>query len=231
MPSCCYFIMTVQINKKIISFSEIPALAEESDKLVLMVRHSYRQSLQAGSLDPGLTEEGSAYARECGALLKGLHDTCYGSSARKRTVETVQNLMIGGGLEAGEIAIYPEIYDCSLFVAPEVLEEIIADHTISGLLKSYFTTGKAPRMIDLAEYSSRLVDFLTGTVFPAKNVILATHDVVVASLLLPLNVYPFSLTDWCGYIHGALLYCKNGIWTVAYAVPNAADRRKTALFI
>ena len=87
-------------------------------------------------------------------------------------------------------------------------------------------------MVELPVYHQRLMEFLTETVFLKKNVILATHDIVAVSVLLPLNVYQFQQSDWCGYIQGAALYqSDNGVWTVSYVVPDKAKRDKQALFI
>ena len=61
--------MIVKANTNIISFNEIPKLANESQRSVLLVRHSMRESLQNGNYDPGLTTEGHNYAIECGKLL------------------------------------------------------------------------------------------------------------------------------------------------------------------
>lgn len=224
--------MILQVNKEILSFAELPELAENSQNMVILLRHSYRESLQDGSIDPGLTAEGRAYAAECGKLLKGMRDLCYGSSPRRRTVETVQHLISGGSLGEGEITLYPEIADTSLFAQPEVLEEIINNGTISDLLKKYFMTGQAEYLISLPLYNQKLVNFLTGTVFPKKNIIMCTHDVVAVSLMLPLQVYPFDLSDWCGNVQGAVLYRRaDNDWTIAYVVPDKNTRKKYSLFI
>lgn len=220
------------INKEILSFYDIPALAERSVKTVLLIRHSYRESLQNGSLDPGLTPEGWEYAKESGALLKGLKDVCFGASMRARTVQTIEALIEGGSLEKCDINIYPQISDTVLFEEEDGLGNCINNGTISRLLKDYFMTGKAETMIDLFVCHQRLLTFLTQTEFEKKNVILASHDIVAATLLLPLKVYPFSTEDWCGNVQGAALSLdSNGIWTVAYLVPDKMNRKKQALFI
>ncbi len=222
----------IHIHKEILSFSDLPEIAEGASKTVLLVRHSFRQSLQNGSHDPGLTPEGWDYAKECGAYLKGLKEVCFGSSIRKRTIETVQALIEGAGFEPSEITHYPVIYDTALFQTPEDLDITIDKGNIPVLLKQYFTTGQAERMIDLPEYHRRLLEFLTTTEFEKKNVILATHDIVTAALLLPLKVYPFHQDDWCGYVQGAALYqSADGDWTIGYIVPDKTKRKKHALFV
>ena len=73
---------------------------------------------------------------------------------------------------------------------------------------------------------------LTETDFGRKNAVLATHDILLVALLSEYNVYPFRLDDWCGYVQGAALFRdKTGVWSIAYAVPDAANRRKYALFV
>lgn len=222
----------LKINHDILSFYDIPALAERSRRTVMLIRHSFRESLQNGSLDPGLTPEGLAYAKESGAFLKGLNNVCFGSSKRTRTIQTAEALMEGGSLEKGKIKIYPQITDTVLFESEDGLGNSINNGTISKLLKNYFLTGKADTMIDLSVCHQRLLNFLTETEFEKKNVILASHDIITATLLLPLNVYPFSMDDWCGYVQGAVLTLSaDGCWTVAYVVPDKNNRKKYSLFI
>ena len=223
----------IDINKKIVSFKEIPALSENASATILLLRHSYRESLQGG-LDPGLTEEGWAYAVECGKLLKGLKDVCFGASPRKRTFQTVEAIIEGGELpnKGGVIVPFPQLHDTSLFSPPEMLGVSVADNTLSQLLREYFTTGKAPSMIGIKDYAGSLADFLTGTRFEKKNVILATHDIVLIALLSYFRVYPFCEKDWCGYVQGAFLYSDaRGQWTICYTVPDKETRKACQLFV
>ena len=223
----------IDVNKKIVSFKEIPALSENASATILLLRHSYRESLQGG-LDPGLTEEGWAYAVECGKLLKGLKDVCFGASPRKRTFQTVEAIIEGGELpnKGGVIVPFPQLHDTSLFSPPEMLGVSVADNTLSQLLREYFTTGKAPSMIGIKDYAGSLADFLTGTRFEKKNVILATHDIVLIALLSYFRVYPFCEKDWCGYVQGAFLYSDaSGQWTICYTVPDKETRKACQLFV
>ena len=222
------------VNKEIISFNEIPAIAEKSSKSVLLVRHSYRESLQNGNLDPGLTGEGWDYAVSCGRFLKGLKDVCFGASPRKRTFQTVQALIEGGELGPKEsfIEAYPRLHDTSLFSPPEMLGVTVADNTLVPLLLKYYATGSAPSMIDLKDYASGLADFLTQTEFEKKNVILASHDIVLIAFLTYFKVYTFREDDWFGYVQGALLSSDSaGQWTIAYAVPDKENRKECKLFV
>jgi broad specificity phosphatase PhoE len=222
------------VNKEIISFNEIPALAEKASKSVLLVRHSYRESLQGGNLDPGLTVEGWDYAVECGRFLKGLKEVCFGTSPRKRTRQTVQALIEGGELAPRESVIeaFPQLHDTSLFSPPEMLGVTVADNTLVSLLRKYYTTGSAPSMIDLKDYASSLAEFLTQTEFEKKNVILASHDIVLLALLTYFKVYPFREDDWFGYVQGAFLSSDSaGRWTIAYAVPDKENRKECSLFV
>ena len=58
------------------------------------------------------------------------------------------------------------------------------------------------------------------------------RDILLVALLSVYEVYPFKLDDWCGYVQGAALFRdKNGAWSIAYAVPDAAHRQKYALFV
>ena len=222
----------LHIHKEILSFSDMPEIAAHSEKTVMLVRHSIRESLQNGSHDPGLTAEGREYARRCGTFLRGMNEVCFGSSFRKRSVETVQALIEGAGFELSEIKLYPVIGDTAQFQRPEDLDITIDNGNIPALLKQYFTTGIAERMIPLPEYHKSLLRFLTTTEFGNRNVILASHDIVIAALLLPLNVYPFRQDDWCGYIQGAALYqSSNGDWTIGYIVPDKNTREKYTLFV
>ena len=224
----------INVNKEIISFKDIPALAESAGKSVLLLRHSYRESLQNGNLDPGLTVEGREYAIACGKFLKGMKDVCFGSSPRARTIQTVQALVEGGELCEGTplIVEYPQLHDTAMFSPPEILGAYIADKTLTGLLRTYFTTGNAKSMISLKDFACGLADFLTGTEFEKKNVILATHDILLIALLSYFRVYPFYEEDWCGYIQGAFLYSdRNGQWTICYTVPDKSARKECRLFV
>lgn len=223
-------VIIVNINKNIISFAETAEIAANSEKTVLLVRHSYRESLVNGNHDPGLTAAGWEYAVECGKFLKGMKNICFGASARKRTMETVKGLISGAGFEADELFPCPVLHDTAMFTPPENLGIAIENGTIPELLKSYFTTGTAPGMRHIKEFAPALLDYLTGD-FPCPNVLLSTHDIVVVALLSYLQVYEFKPDDWCGYIQGAFLYQQNGNWNIAYCVPDKLNRPLTKLFV
>ena len=220
----------MKINKNIISFADIPAVAAASSKSVLLVRHSYRESLVGGNHDPSLTARGKEYAQECGNLLKGLQNVCFGASSRKRTMETVEGLITGAGFSAKEIVPCPLLHDTAMFLKPDNLAAAIESGSIPMLLKSYFTTGTAPGMHHIKEFAPALFTFLASD-FPCPNVVLSTHDIVVVALLSFFQVYEFKQDDWCGYIQGAFMYCQDGEWTLAYAVPDSANRIKAQLFV
>lgn len=224
--------MELEIRKGILSFRDIPHLSEVSEKTVLLLRHSFRKSLNDGTFDPPLTEEGAAYAQKCGALLAGWKDVSFGASPRIRARQTAEALRSGGGFPEGEISVHPEIGDTAMFTKPEYLDSALASGGIAEKLESYFSTGRAPNMIDLPVFARGLLDFLTGTDFGRKNAVLATHDILLVALLSVYEVYPFRLDDWCGYVQGAALFReKTGAWSIAYAVPDAANRQKSALFV
>lgn len=222
------------IHREIISFQDIPAITEKSPKSVLLIRHSYRKSLQNGNPDPELTPEGWDYAVQCGIFLKGMKDVCFGSSPRRRTFQTIEGIIKGGelGNEESIIKPYPCLHDTAMFSPPEELMRTVEDHTLPQLLKTYYTTGKAPSMIDLPVFAENLASFLTTTEFEKKNVILASHDIILIALLTFYKVYPFREDDWCGYVQGAFFYQDQaGKWTIAYAVPDKDDRPKCKLFV
>ncbi|MBQ9501757.1 MAG: histidine phosphatase family protein [Lentisphaeria bacterium] len=224
--------MALKIEKKILSFGEMPRLAAPSGKTVLLVRHSFRQSLNDGTYDPPLTQEGAEYARSCGAFLAGMGETAFGASPRLRARQTAEELMRGGGFPEEEVRVCPELGDTAMFTRPENLDAALASGNIAGKLRSYYSTGRAPGMKDLDVFSSGLLEFLTGTDFGRKNAILATHDILLVALLSVYGVYPFRLDDWCGYVQGAALFqSPGGGWTMAYAVPDASRREKYALFV
>ena len=222
--------MNVTVNRMILSFKDMPRLAEQCEKTVLLLRHSMRETLNNG-IDPGLTAEGADYARQCGTFLAGMKEVSFGASPRKRTFETAQGLQNGGGFPVSEIETYPEISELGLFSHPENLAAMLKDGSLAEVLRSYFTTGKAPGTVDLEEYARGLSDFLTQSRFKSRNTILLSHDIVCVSLLLPRRVYPFKLDDWCGYIQGGALLCSKGQWQLHYIVPDAADRKQHALFV
>ena len=223
----------MNIHPEIISFAEIPALAEKSRRSVLLLRHSIRESLVNGNYDPGLTAEGRKYAVDCGKLLTGLKDAGFGASPRRRTMETAQALIEGGNFQIPqEIRSCPEIYDHSMFESPQALEQAIDNGTIPMLFHQYFATGKAEGMIDAELFVAGLLDFLTKSEFKTKNTILCTHDIVIVTLLYFSKVRLFTPDDWCGYVQGAALFQGNDdSWRLAYTVPDAASRQPYSLFV
>lgn len=224
----------MNIHPEILSFAEIPALAEKSRRSVLLLRHSIRESLVNGNYDPGLTVEGRKYAVDCGKLLTGLKDVSFGASPRQRTIETAQALIEGGNFPVSQETIRPcpEIYDHSMFESPQALEQAIDNGTIPMLFHQYFATGKAEGMIDAELFVAGLLDFLTKSEFKTKNTILCTHDIVIVTLLYFSKVRLFTPDDWCGYVQGAALFQENDdSWRLAYTVPDAASRQPYSLFV
>ena len=213
-----------------ISFEDAVRLSAVSERSVLLVRHSYRESLVNGNHDPGLTAAGYEYAVECGKFLKGMKNLCFGASSRKRTTETVEALISGAKVTASDIVPCPLLHDTAMFSPPENLGIAIENGTIPSLLKSYFLTGSASGMRDIREYAPALLAFLTGD-FPCPNVILSSHDIVVVALLSFFKVWKFTPEDWCGYVQGAFLYRQNGTWKIAYCVPDKQNRPQTPLFV
>jgi broad specificity phosphatase PhoE len=223
--------MELQIEKKLLSFRDIPTLADRSEKSVLLLRHSMRVSLNHGT-DPVLTPEGTAFARQCGTLLAGLSEAGFGASPRKRAILTAEALKQEIDPAAGETAVFPEISDTAMFVRPDMLDAALRNSNITDLLREYYTMGHTEGLIDRRDFASELLQFLTSTDFKSRNTILITHDILIVCLLTHLKVYPFEFNDWCGYVQGAALFrSADGVWSVRYAVPDAANRPKTALFV
>ena len=221
----------IKANTNIISFNEIPALSEKSVRSVLLVRHSMRESLQNGNYDPALTPEGHSYAVECGKFLAGWRDVCCGASARRRTFDTVSDLLKGANISCEKITEVPEIYDAALFESVEEFNRSIDDGDIHELLRIYFETGDAPGMVNIKIFTEKLLDRLTSGA-EKKNQLLASHDIVIVALLHTLGVHRFVQDDWCGYIHGAFLaQDTDGTWQVYYTVPDKENRKKYTLFI
>lgn len=220
----------MNIIREIISFEEAAKIANASTQSVLLLRHSYRESLVNGNHDPGLTSAGWAYAVECGKFLKDIKNVCFASSPRKRTTETVQAIIRGGQLSESEIVPHMEIHDTAMFTKPENLADAIENNLIPALLKEYFATGSAPGMRHIGEFAPNLLEFLTAP-RPCPNVIMSTHDIVVVALLSFYKVYKFTQNDWCGYVQGVFLYLQNGNWNIAYCVPDAKNRPINQLFV
>ena len=223
--------MDLRVENKIRSFREIPGLAAGAERSVLLLRHSMRESLTHGT-DPVLTPEGTAFAHRCGRLLAGFRDIGFGASPRKRAVLTAEALKQEISPAPAETAVFPEISDTAMFISPDLLDVALKKHNIPDILQEYFTTGHAEGLIDRKDFASGLLQFLTGTDFQKRNTILISHDILIVCLLTHLKVYPFVMDDWCGYIQGAALFrSAAGIWSICYAVPDAADRPRTAVFV
>jgi len=218
------------INEDILSFTDIALAAGTGSQSVLLVRHSYRESLVNGNYDPGLTAAGWNYAVACGTFLQGMKDLCFGASSRRRTVETVQGLMCGGRFKKQEVFPLDILRETAMFSKPENLEAAIDNGTLPATLDEYYSTGTARGMRPMQEYVADLLEVLTTT-HQAPNAIFCSHDIVLVALLKSLKVYNFVQDDWCGYIQGAFLCRKNGSWSIAYVVPDKSNRKKHTLFV
>ena len=224
---------SIIVNREPVLLGDIPALADASDRTILVVRHSIRESLRAGSVDPDLTPEGAELARRCGRLLSGLgHDVFFAASPRTRTRRTARCMMEGGGFPRQDIRDCPELGDLTIFAHPVNFEAMLRDHNTEPVMREYFSTGHAEGLKDMRPFAEELLSFLTGTQFPASRTVIVSHDVLAMSILSALGVRTFLVEDWCGYLHGVLLTRdRNGKWTAAYAVPDYKTKKKYRLFV
>ena len=223
----------IAVNREPVLLGTVPALADASERTVLVVRHYVRESLRAGSVDPDLTPEGAALARCCGRLLSGLgDDVLFAASPRSRTRRTAQCIMEGGGFPHQDVRDCPELGDLTIFSRPVDFEAMLRDHNTEPVMREYYSTGHAEGLKDLRPFAEELLVFLTGTPFPASRTIIVSHDVLVMAILSALDVRTFSIEDWCGYLHGVLLTRgRDGVWTAAYAVPDYDEGKKHRLFV
>ena len=224
---------SIAVNRKPVLLGDIPALADASDQTVLVVRHSIRESLRAGSVDPDLTPEGAELARRCGRLLSGLgNDVLFAASPRTRTRRTAQYMMEGGGFPRQDVRDCPELGDLTIFAHPVNFEAMLRTRNTENVMREYFSTGHAEGLKDMRFFAEELLSFLTGTPFPASRTIIVSHDVLAMSILSALGVRRFLVEDWCGYLHGVLLTRgRDGKWTAAYAVPDYDAGKKHRLFV
>ena len=223
---------SIRINPSPILYSAIPALAEKSDRTVLMVRHSIRESLRAASVDPALTPEGEELAHTCGRLLAGLGDVSFGASPRRRTRDTARCLMEGGAFPPREIRDCPEIGDLTIFSRPVDFEAMLRTHNTENVMREYYSTGHADGLKDMRPFAAQILKFLTGTPFLSSRMLFVSHDVLAMAVLAALGVRTFAIDDWCGYLHGILLtQDRDGVWTAAYALPDCDDGKKHRLFV
>lgn len=220
----------IQVNKNIFSFADAVATSAQSTQSVLVVRHSYRESLVNGNYDPGLTAAGWDYAVECGKFLKNWQNVAFGSSPRKRTIDTLRGLIAGAEIQEQEITPYALLGDTAMFTKAENIEIAIERGTLPALLNEYYATGTAPGMRPANEYVPELLTTLTAPA-GANNMLLCSHDIVLVALLSFFKVYKFTPEDWCGYIQGAFLYRQNEVWNIAYAVPDKSKRKPCSLFV
>lgn len=223
---------SIAVNREPVLLGDIPALAEASNRTVLVVRHSIRESLRAGSVDPDLTPEGAELARRCGRLLSGLgNDVLFAASPRTRTRRTAQYMMEGGGFPRQDVRDCPELGDLTIFSRPVDFEAMLRTRNTENVMREYFSTGHAEGLKDMRPFAGELLEFLTETTFPARAVFVS-HDVLAMSILSALGVRTFSVDDWCGYLHGLLLTLdRDGEWTAAYAVPDFDAGKKHRLFV
>lgn len=225
---------SVAVNPEPVLFGNIPVLADGADRLVLMIRHSIRESLRAASVDPALTPEGEELARRCGGLLSGLDgDVFFGASPRRRTRETAQCLLDGGGFPAREIADCPEIGDLTIFSRPVDFEAMLRTHNTENVMREYYATGHAEGLKDMRPFAAQILSFLTASRPGAPRCsVFVSHDVLAMAVLAALGVRSFSLDDWCGYLHGILLTrAPDGVWTASYALPDFDEGKTFRLFV
>jgi len=224
---------TYAVNPDPVLFSRIPAAAAGAVRTVLMVRHSIRESLRAGSVDPALTPEGEELARRGGKLLAGLGGVVsFGASPRRRTRDTARCMMEGGGFHAQGIRDCPEIGDLTIFSHPVDFEAMLRTHNTENVMRDYFATGRAAGLKDMDGFAAELLHFLTETPFESPRRVFVSHDVLAMAILSALNVRRFAIDDWCGYLHGVLLTLDgNGTWTAAYAVPDYDAGKRHRLFV
>ncbi len=223
----------IAVNPKPVLFGNIPAIADDSDRTVLVIRHSIRESLRAGSVDPDLTPEGAELAVQCGRLLSGLgDDVMFGASPRTRTRKTALRMMEGGGFPRQEVRDCPELGDLTIFSQPVNFEAMLRTRNTEIVMREYFSTGHAEGLKDMHSFAGELLKFLTETPFPAPRAVFVSHDVLAMTILSALGVRKFTIDDWCGYLHGVLLTrSREGEWTAAYAVPDYDAGKRHRLFV
>ncbi len=224
---------SIAVNREPVLFGRIPALADGSDRTVLVLRHSIRESLRAGSVDPDLTPEGAALAMRSGRLLSGLgDDVFFAASPRTRTRRTAQCMIEGGGFPQREVRDCPELGDLTIFSCPVNFEAMLRTRNTEKVMREYYSTGHAEGLKDMRPFAEELLAFLTETRFPAARTVIVSHDVLAMVILSALGVRTFQIEDWCGYLHGVLLTRgRDGVWTAAYAVPDYDAGKKHRLFV
>lgn len=224
---------SIAVNREPVLLGNIPALADGSDRTVLVLRHSIRESLRAGSVDPDLTPEGEELARKGGRLLSGLgNDILFAASPRIRTRRTAECMMEGGGFPRQEVRDCPELGDLTIFSRPVDFEAMLRTRNTENVMREYYSTGRAEGLKDMRPFAAELLTYLTRTPFPASRTVIVSHDVLAMSILSALGVRSFSVDDWCGYLHGVLLTRgPGGVWTAAYAVPDYDAGKKHRLFV
>ena len=223
---------TFAVNRNPVLLGDIPAIAGNTARTILMVRHSIRESLRAGSVDPALTPEGKELARRCGHLLSGLGNVSFGASPRRRTRETALCLIEGGGFGTHDVRDCPEIGDLTIFSRPVDFEAMLRTHNTENVMRDYFATGRAEGLKDIHAFAAQLLRFLTETEFATPHTVCVSHDVLAMTILSALGVRKFAIDDWCGYLHGVLLtQDRDGVWTAAYAVPDYDAGKKYRLFV
>ena len=222
----------INANPRTVYYRDIPALADAAVRTVLVVRHSIRESLRGGSIDPALTEEGIELARQCGKELAKLGDVSFGVSPRLRTRQTAQYMIEGGGFRCRPVAECPELVDTSIFRETADLAEMLRTRSTEKSLREYYATGHTEGLKDMKPFAEELLRYLTGTRFETDRTVLVSHDVLIIAILMALKVRVFTTEDWCGYLHGALLtQDRAGVWTAAYAVPDHDEGKTCRLFV
>lgn len=138
--------MKMQIQKKILSFHEIPLLAEKAGKTVLLLRHSVRESIAARAPEDSaavhLTPDGIALAFQCGQLLAPLKKASFWASPAMRTRETAEQLQTGGSFAREPVRECKEISDIILFENLETPRRLLLENRAPEALRKYYETGE-----------------------------------------------------------------------------------------
>ena len=127
---------------------------------MLVVRHSIRESLRGGTIDPALTAEGVELARKCGRQLAKLGNVSFGASPRLRTRQTAQHIIEGGGFRSDGVFDCPELVDTSIFRETADLAEMLRTRSTEKSLREYYATGHTEGLKDMKPFAEELLRYL-----------------------------------------------------------------------
>ncbi|MDV0441097.1 histidine phosphatase family protein [Methanorbis furvi] len=192
--------------------NQIPKVLQTADwdAAAVLMRHGERQPFIKG--EPGstkvLTARGRRQAREFGAALPDVPIRAY-ASPMVRCVQTGNEILAGAGVakEAEESLM---LGTPSAYVADdELVREFYVINPVKIMSLRYVAGEILPGHYPVDVGTSRMFDFVSGTLADGEISVCITHDAWIVPFVSLLTGYDFT-NDWPGFLDGCVLMRRDG---------------------